>query len=78
MSELQAEIVIRLMSDGKVMFKYTPMGPLFLYGMLDMTKDGIRAEYLKKQMDGRIVEANTPRPRILPGDIPPMGNGGGK
>jgi len=78
MSELQAEIVIRLMNDGKVMFKYTPVGPLFLYGMLDMTKDGIRTEYLKKQMDGRIVEANIPHPRILPGDIPPMSGGNGK
>lgn len=78
MSELQAEIVIRLMSDGKVGYKYSRVGPMILYGMLGVTQDGIRRDYEKMAAESRIVEATMPAPRILPEDVPPMMGNNGK
>lgn len=80
MAEIQAEIVIRLMSDGKVGVKYTPCGPMFLYGMLENAKDVIRAKYTEKPS---LIAPASQLPsdfnplRIQPEDIPPMlGNNG--
>lgn len=81
MAELQAEIVIRLMSDGKVAAKWSQCGPLFLYGMLDMAHDLIAAEHARKSADSRIVQAAMPpefNPRIHPDEIPPMMGNNGK
>jgi hypothetical protein len=75
MAELQAEIVIRLMSDGKVAAKWTKIGPMGLYGMLEITKDMIRKEQ-DREVSGSVIAPASQLPRIMPGDIPPlMGNG---
>ena len=82
MSELQAEIVIRLMSDGKVGVKYSPVGPLFLYGMLENAKDVIRAKHTEGKSSILVPEAQFPKDfnpvRIKPDQIPPMMGNNGK
>lgn len=76
MSELQAEIIIRLMSDGKVGVKYSPIGPMMLYGMLGNARDIIHANYSMKLEESRIIAPASQVPRIPPDMIPPMmGNG---
>lgn len=79
MSELQAEIVIRLMSDGKVMCKYSEVGPMFLYGMLGNARDIIQARYaMKPSVIAPVSQlpADFNPMRIKTEDIPPMmGNG---
>lgn len=84
MSELQAEIVIRLMSDGKVAAKWSTCGPLFLYGMLDMAHDLIAEEHARKSEPARVIAPLSQLPgdfnptRLKPVDIPPMMGNNGK
>jgi len=84
MSAIAAEIVIRLMDDGKIAAKWSKCGPMALFGMLEIARDLIRKdEDAGKQSPSLIAPASQLPPdfnpmRLKPEDIPPMMGNNGK